>query len=152
MPHGPEDWSELALTALRRAGFRLGGARRQVVELLGREPCAVTALEIDRRLEGVGRASVYRALEQLELLGLIQRLEVGGEATAYERRDPGGEHHHHLVCGRCGTVVPFADERLERAIESVEGGTEFRVDCLEVVLRGSCGPCAAAAGTGPAPG
>ena len=144
---GAADWNALALTTLRRAGFRAGGARLQVVELLGREPCAVTALEIDRRLEGVGRASVYRALEQLEMLGLIQRVEVGGEAAAYERRDPAGEHHHHLVCGRCGAVVPFADERLERAIESLSTGGEFRVESHEVVLRGSCGRCSEAAGT-----
>jgi Fur family transcriptional regulator, ferric uptake regulator len=144
----PSDWTDLALTALRRSGFRTGGARRQVVELLGTEACAVTALEIDRRLKGVGRASVYRALEQLELLGLIQRVEVTGDAAAYERRDPGGEHHHHLVCGRCGVVVPFADDRLERAIESLQAGDGFKVESHEVVLRGSCGSCAEAAATG----
>jgi Fur family transcriptional regulator, ferric uptake regulator len=141
----PSDWTDLALTALRRAGFRAGGARRQVVELLGGEPCAVTALEIDRRLDGVGRASVYRALEQLEMLGLVHRVEVGGEAAAYERRDPDGDHHHHLVCGACGALVPFADERLEQAIESLGEGGGFRVESHEVVLRGSCGPCAEAA-------
>ena len=142
---GPSDWTDLALTALRRAGFRAGGARRQVVELLGREPCAVTALEIDRRLEGVGRASVYRALEQLELLGLAQRVEVGGDATAYERRDPDGGHHHHLICGHCGAILPFADDRLERAIESLDAGDGFTVESHEVVLRGSCVSCSESA-------
>jgi Fur family ferric uptake transcriptional regulator len=141
-PPSHDDWTELALTALRRAGYRAGGARRQVVELLGREECALTALEIDRRLDSVGRASVYRALEQLEQLGLVQRLEVGGEAAGYERRDPGGEHHHHLVCKHCGAVVPFADEELERAIETVSDASAFRVLSHEVVLRGECGACA----------
>jgi len=144
MPVSRNDWTELALTALRRAGYRAGGARRQVIELLGGEECALTALEIDRRLDSVGRASVYRALEQLEQLGLVQRLEVGGEAAGYERRDPGGEHHHHLVCERCGAVVPFADEDLERAIDAVSDASAFRVLSHEVVLRGSCGACAGA--------
>ena len=144
MPPPLDDWSELALTALRRAGYRSGGARRQVVELLAGEQCALTAREIDRRLDTVGRASVYRALEQLEQMGLVQRLEVGGEAAGYERRDPGGEHHHHLVCKQCGAVIPFADEDLERAIDAVSAASAFRVLSHEVVLRGECGGCSSA--------
>jgi Fur family ferric uptake transcriptional regulator len=144
MPASRDDWTELALTALRRAGYRSGGARRQVIELLGGEECALTALDIDRRLDSVGRASVYRALEQLEQLGLVQRLEVGGEAAGYERRDPGWDHHHHLVCERCGAIVPFADEELERAIDAVSDASAFRVLSHEVVLRGSCGACTGA--------
>lgn len=143
-PARHDDWADLALTALARAGYRSGEARRQVVELLGGEQCALTALEIDRRLDSVGRASVYRTLEQLEQLGLVQRLEVGGEAAGYERRDPGGEHHHHLVCERCGAVVPFADQDLERAIDAVSDASAFRVLSHEVVLRGDCGDCGAA--------
>ena len=82
-------WSERALRALSEAGFRSGGGRRKVVEVLGHEGCALTALEIDRKLPDVGRATVYRALDQLERLGLIQRVDVGGDAAGYERVDPG---------------------------------------------------------------
>ena len=142
------DWEEHALAALRGAGYRSGGARRRVVGLLAGEPCAMTALEIDRRLEGVGRASVYRALEQLEALALVQRIDLGGEAAGYERLDPGGTHHHHLVCARCGRVVPFADARLERAIHSVARASDFEVSGHEVVLRGACAPCVSQAETG----
>ncbi len=83
----------------------------RVVELIAGEDCAVTAIEIDRRLERVGRASVYRALEQLEELDLIRRVDLGGDSAGYERVDPGGDHHHHLLCERCGAVAPFSDER-----------------------------------------
>jgi Fur family transcriptional regulator, ferric uptake regulator len=134
-------WTGHALQALRGAGYRTGGARRRVVELLGAESCALTALEIDRRLEGVGRATVYRTLEQLAELGLVQRLDVGGEAAGFERVDPDGHHHHHIVCERCGEVVPFADSKLERAIEAVSRAAEFEVTGHEVVLRGTCGRC-----------
>ena len=81
-------WAEQAMRRLGEAGYRSGGSRRQVVELLGGESCAVTALEIDRRLDEVGRASVYRTLEQLEQLHLVQRVEIGGDAAGYERVDP----------------------------------------------------------------
>jgi Fur family ferric uptake transcriptional regulator len=133
-------WSEQATGRLNEAGFRAGAARRQVIELLEGEGCAITALEIDRRLPAVGRASVYRTLEQLEQLDLVHRVDVGGESAAYERNDP-GEHHHHMVCVRCGRLVPFEDPSLERAIHRVGEGAEFEVTSHDVLLRGVCPDC-----------
>ncbi|HEU4945005.1 MAG TPA: Fur family transcriptional regulator [Solirubrobacterales bacterium] len=134
------DWAEHALQRLDEAGFRSGGSRRQVVELLASERCALTALEIDRRLESVGRATVYRTLEQLEGLHLVQRVEIGGDAAGYERLDP-DEHHHHLVCEDCGRLTPFASEALEEAIAAVSRRSEFAVAAHDVVLRGTCASC-----------
>ena len=128
------------MSRLDEAGYRSGAARRQVVELLDGERCAVTALELDRRLAAVGRASVYRTLEQLEQLHLVQRVDIGGDAAGYERLDP-DEHHHHLVCEDCGTLSPFSSEELERAIEAIGRGTDFNVAAHDVVLRGSCAAC-----------
>jgi Fur family ferric uptake transcriptional regulator len=133
-------WAELAIRRLGEAGYRSGGSRRQVVELLAGEPCAVTALEIDRRLDSVGRASVYRTLEQLEQLHLVQRVEIGGDAAGYERVDP-DLHHHHLVCERCGRITPFASDALEEAIEAISRESEFAVSGHDVVLRGTCPAC-----------
>lgn len=133
-------WSEEATGRLNQAGFRAGAARRQVIELLEGERCAVTALEIDRRLPSVGRASVYRTLEQLEQLDLVHRVDVGGEVSAFERNDP-GEHHHHMVCVRCGRLVPFEDRELERAIHRVGEEAEFEVLSHDVLLRGVCPRC-----------
>src|SRR5215207_3779984 len=114
MPTAAPDsaWAEHALETLHGAGLRRGGARTAVVEALARHDCAVTALELDdelRRRSGVGRASVYRALEQLEQLGLVQRLEVSRGTAGYERVEPGGQHHHHAICRHCGRMVPFED-------------------------------------------
>lgn len=128
------------MSRLDEAGYRSGAARRQVVELLDGERCAVTALELDRRLAAVGRASVYRTLEQLERLHLVQRVDIGGDAAGYERLDP-DEHHHHFVCEGCGTLSPFASEELERAIEAIGREAEFTVAAHDVVLRGSCAAC-----------
>jgi len=134
-------WAEHASQQLSRAGYRSGGARRQVVELLAGEGCALTALEIDRRLNSVGRASVYRTLDQLEQLHLIQRVEIGGDAAGYERIDP-DEHHHHLVCESCGRLVPFSSEDLEEAIEAIGRRADFQIAAHDVVLRGACERCA----------
>lgn len=134
------DWVAHAMQRLDEAGYRSGAARRKVVELLGKERCALTALEIDRRLDSVGRASVYRTLDQLDQLQLVQRVEIGGDATGYERVDPDG-HHHHLVCEQCGQLAPFASEALEREIATISRRSDFSVAAHDVVLRGTCGTC-----------
>lgn len=95
------------------------------------------------RAEGtrVGIASVYRALEGLDELGLAQRVDLGDGIARYERSDPRGEHHHHLVCDDCGKVEPFEDPGLEEAIERVAGGRGYEVAAHDVVLRGACSDC-----------
>jgi Fur family ferric uptake transcriptional regulator len=140
-------WAEHALAALAAAGYRRGGARTAVVEALAGHDCAVTALDLEDEMRrgkpAVGRASVYRALEQLEQLGLVQRIEVCRGTAGYERVDPTGHHHHHAICRDCGRMVPFEDPRLERALEHVAGEMPgFDVAEHDVVLRGVCERCA----------
>ena len=145
-PNRGSAWVEHALVALGNAGYHRGGARLAVVELLARQDCAMTAIEIDDRLraadQAIGRASVYRTLEQLEELKLVHRLDMGRGMASYERIEPTGEHHHHVVCEQCGRVEPFEDPGLERAIGRLEGRVGFEVSAHEVVLRGRCPRCA----------
>jgi Fur family transcriptional regulator, ferric uptake regulator len=147
MPAGTRTaWADHAFEALRDAGLRRGGARTAVVEALAAHDCAVTALELDdelrRRRPRVGRASVYRALEQLEQLGLVQRLEVSRGTAGYERIEPSGDHHHHAICRDCGRVIRFEDAGLERAIDRLSRRVRFQVSEHDVVLRGVCDSCA----------
>jgi len=140
-------WVQQAEAALSAAGHRHGGARRALIELLGAESCALTAIEIEdalgRRGRRVSRASIYRILEQLEGLGLAQRVETGQAMVRYERTGGKDEHHHHLVCEACGAVMPFSDEALEQAISSLSSRVPLRVSEHEIVLRGECEDCAA---------
>jgi Fur family transcriptional regulator, ferric uptake regulator len=144
-PTPASTWRDHTLATLAAAGYRRGGARNAVVELLDRQTCALTAQEIDDRLreEGraVGRASVYRILEMLTELKLVQRIDVGQGVARYERHQPDGDHHHHLVCDDCGTIAPFEDPTLEQAIERVSRKLSFAVDEHDVVLHGSCKDC-----------
>jgi Fur family transcriptional regulator, ferric uptake regulator len=142
------EWTETTLAVLRAGGYRSGGARRTVVELLGRQDCCLTAQEIFDRLRAEGRsvgiASVYRVLDLLGEKGLVQRIDVGVGTARYEPVLPSGEHHHHLVCDDCGKVEAFADPELERVINRVEGRTGYSVAGHDVVLRGACTDCRAA--------
>jgi Fur family ferric uptake transcriptional regulator len=142
---GNSRWAQHALETLDDAGHRRGGARTAVVEALARHDCAVTALDLDdelrRRQPPVGRASVYRALEQLEQLGLVRRLEVSRGTAGYERIEPDGHHHHHAICRTCGRMVPFEDSKLEQAIGRLCEAMDFEVTEHDVVLRGTCQSC-----------
>jgi Fur family transcriptional regulator, ferric uptake regulator len=139
-------WSNDALETLNRAGYRRGGARRAVVDLLGRQRCCLSAQEIFDGLRKarrpVGIASVYRALDALVELRLVKRVDAGDGIARYEPAPASGEHHHHVVCRDCGKVEAFADPQLERVIDRVSGGLGYSVDEHEVVLIGACADCA----------
>jgi Fur family ferric uptake transcriptional regulator len=138
-------WSDQALAALRAAGYRGGGARRTVVEHLGAQTCCRSAQEIHDGIEGeggrVGIASVYRVLDSLAELRLVQRIDIGDGIARYEPALADGDHHHHLVCDDCGKVEPFADASLEVALERVAGRLGYDVAGHDVMLRGACAEC-----------
>jgi Fur family ferric uptake transcriptional regulator len=145
MARSVESWSEHAARGLTAAGYRSGGARRAVIEVLAEHDCALSAFEVEARLEKaprkVGRASVYRVLEELERLKLVSRVEVGHGVARFEPIDPGGHHHHHFVCERCGEISPFRDDELERVIHRVADRVAFDVGDHEITLRGTCAKC-----------
>ena len=117
-----------------------------MIEFLGRQQCVLSAREISEQLRAqgdpVGIATVYRTLELLSNLRLVQRLEMGAEPSLYEPAMPSGDHHHHhFVCDECGRVTPFEDPGLERAIKRLAARMDYSVGDHEVVLRGGCARC-----------
>jgi Fur family ferric uptake transcriptional regulator len=139
-------WAASAARALSDAGYRRGGARRAILELLDEQTCALSAVEIERALSDrqreVSRASVYRVMEELEEIGLVQRVEIGQGIVRYEPVRQGHGHHHHLVCDRCGRLEPFTDDGLERAIRRLSERLPAQVSEHEIVLHGACEDCA----------
>jgi Fur family ferric uptake transcriptional regulator len=148
-----QSWVASAETALAAAGHRRGGARSALLELLATQECALSAQEIEDALRArdtvgvpgrrVSRASVYRILDELERLALVQRVETGQAMVRYERVCAHSEHHHHLVCDECGVVMPFSDPGLERAIDRLSERVPLAVSEHEIVLHGACADCAA---------
>lgn len=118
-----------------------------MIEFLDGQHCCVSAQEIHDGLREngvrVGVASVYRALDGLTQLGLVQRIELGDGIARFEPARPGGDHHHHLVCDDCGKVEPFEDPALESAIERVAAGHGYAVAAHDVVVHGACNDCRA---------
>ena len=145
-PNAATEWAESARAALNEAGHRAGGAREAVVGLLAGQSCCLSAQEISDELRGagteIGLASIYRALDLLHEMGLVQRVEIGDGGSRYEPVIPGGEHHHHAVCDSCGRVTRFEDKRLEQQLERLAGRLRHRMSAHDVVIHGDCPRCA----------
>jgi Fur family transcriptional regulator, ferric uptake regulator len=141
-----ETWAERARRVLTENGHRSGQARKALVDLLDEQECARSVLEIEDRLRASGRpvarASIYRILDELERLRLVQKVQLGQEMARYEAVRTGAGHHHHLVCDSCGTVTPFSDDGLEDAIRKLSRRVPMRVSEHEIILHGDCGACA----------
>lgn len=140
-------WREHTQATLREAGHRSGSGRGAVIDVLARHGCLMSAndilAELHREGSRIGFATVYRALETLSELGLVRRVDPGTGSAAYEPVEPSGEHHHHVVCDRCGEVAPFSDDALERTIDELAHRMGHEIASHEVVLRGSCPACSA---------
>ena len=140
-----ERWAQRAQRVLAQANHQTGAARQALLELLDSQTCALSAIEIEDALRAtdrpVGRASIYRILDELERLHLIQKLQVGQTMARYEPIRTGHGHHHHLVCDNCGTVTPFTDPALENAIKKLSRRVPMRVAEHEIVLHGACQDC-----------
>jgi Fur family ferric uptake transcriptional regulator len=144
-PPSAPGWADYAAERLAGAGYRRGGARAALVGLLDRQECGLTAPEIETALGSserrVGRASVYRVLDELESLGLVSRVDIGDGVARYEPQRHSAEHHHHLVCDGCGRLTPFQDDALEQAIRRLAERVSFDVSDHDVTLHGCCERC-----------
>jgi Fur family ferric uptake transcriptional regulator len=139
-------WQDAAHEVIRRAGHSKGAARDALIEIMAQRDCAMSVTDIEQALgeRPVGRASVYRALDLLHSLHLISRVDVGDGVARYERGHLDHEnHHHHMVCDRCGVLIAFDDAELEQAIHKLSDRLGFDATEHEVTLRGACPDCRA---------
>jgi len=93
---------------------------------------------VKKVMPSLSLATIYKALETLEQLGVIEEVATASDA---KRFDANCEQHHHLVCTRCDKVVDLYDARFDRltAPRSLGG---FVVEELTVQVRGLCAACA----------
>jgi len=89
----------------------------------------------------VSRATVYRTLEVLERGGFIEAVETGRGEVVYEHV-LGHEHHDHMVCLRCGKIIEFRDDELERRQELAAAREGFSIQRHSLRIYGHCRDCA----------
>lgn len=141
--------SATVLAALGERGFRLTEPRRALAELIAGHAGHFTAedlLDESRRRDlGLGRATIFRGLDTLTELGLVERLDLPNGAHAFVACEPSREHHHHIVCSRCGRAEPVPDCGMAAVVDEVAHRTGYTVDTHRIELFGVCPACRGAA-------
>jgi Fur family ferric uptake transcriptional regulator len=125
--------------ALRERGGRFSAARRLVLEALF---AADVPLPAEAVAPGLDRASVYRALEYLEELGVVRHVHLGHSPGLYALT--GGGEKEYLVCERCDKVTAVPAERLDAVRDLVERELGYRARFSHFPIVGLCADCAAA--------
>jgi Fur family ferric uptake transcriptional regulator len=132
--------------ALVDAGYRLTAPRRALAQLIASRRGHFTAEDLlgesRRRRLGVTRATVFRSLDVLSELGLVERLDLPTGEHAFVACEPA--HHHHIVCSRCGRSTEVADNGLEAVAAAIERQSGYRVDAHRLELFGRCPACRSA--------
>jgi Fur family ferric uptake transcriptional regulator len=131
--------------SLSGAGRRLTGTRRAVARAVAAQRGHFSAEDVlvaTRDLHPApGRATVFRSLDLLTSLGLIERVDLPDGSHAYVACQP-AEHHHHLVCERCGRSTEVGDLGLSPILRRVETQTGYRIERHRLELYGLCPACA----------
>lgn len=99
------DVQELVEARLLHGDLRYTAGRRAIVELLVANIGPISISDIARQLPDVPRSSAYRHLVDLERVGVVRRVAANDEFTRFELAEDLTEHHHHLLCTLCGSVV-----------------------------------------------
>src|SRR5688500_10084942 len=135
--------AELWLTQLQENGYRLTGARRAVVEAIEKSTRALTPLEVyDRarkKYHALGLVTVYRTLEKLEELHVIQRVHQPRGCQAFIAASQ--EHEHLLLCQNCGQVTFFEGDDLDTLIGAISKKTGYQIREHWLQLFGLCQAC-----------
>ncbi len=126
--------------------LRMTRERELVIQSIAMHEGHFTVSGIVRKLQSEGSAvapsTVYRIIPHLMEAGLIRKApqaDADGE-QAYElihRR----EHHDHLICDRCGEVIEFVEESIERAQEKVAAKYGYKLKKHNLELHGVCRAC-----------
>lgn len=131
---------------LRAAGQRYTGGRRDLVERLLAAAQPVTIPELLDRPPRLAQSSAYRNLAVLEQTGVVHRITTSGDFARFELAEDLTEHHHHLICSRCGAVEDFTapaglERTLGRAVAAIEAAHRFTAERHRLDLIGLCADC-----------
>jgi Fur family ferric uptake transcriptional regulator len=135
-----------ATTRLRADGQRYTPRRRALVELLAQVDQPLTIPQLLEQRRDLAQSSAYRNLAVLERAGVVHRIVTTDEFARYELAEDLTEHHHHLICSRCGDVADFTvpsavEHDIEAALSKVAKRAGFHTTGHRLDLVGTCASC-----------
>lgn len=136
---------------LKERGLKTTSQRTAILKVLLAQPDQhLTAEEIydlvKKDWPDIGLATVYRNIQLLSEMGLIDKLNLDDGYVRYEIGDSDQgrhHHHHHMICISCGKVFAFQEDLLDNLEAKIEQTTGFVVSDHEVKLYGRCIDCMA---------
>lgn len=139
---------------LKERGLKTTSQRMAILKVLLDQPDShLTAEEIydlvKKDWPDIGLATVYRNIQLLSEMNLIDKLNLDDGYVRYEIGDQNQQshhHHHHMICISCGKVFAFQEDLLDNLEQKIEQTTGFVVSDHEVKLYGRCAQCLAKGG------
>jgi len=128
---------------LKTKGLKVTPARLAIFETLFKIKHPETVQEIHKKLKKnkIDLVTLYRTLDSFEKMGLVRKVDLHKDAVYYELNM---EHHHHIVCIKCGTIEDFKvcniDLLTKKIIRKASNFKTINEHCLE--LFGICNACA----------
>jgi Fe2+ or Zn2+ uptake regulation protein len=131
---------------LRQISQRYTSGRREVVELLAGAGHPVSIGDIAELAPGLPRSSAYRHLVDLQQVGVVRRVAANDEFSRFELAEDITEHHHHLLCTRCGKVTdvtpsPAFEEAMSKYLAGLTSSNGFVTDDHRLDVLGACSDC-----------
>jgi Fe2+ or Zn2+ uptake regulation protein len=137
---------ELIEVRLRRVDQRYTSGRRAMVDLLIALGHPVSISDIAAQLPSVPRSSAYRHLVDLQTAGVVRRIAASDEFARFELAEDLTEHHHHLLCVRCGKVTdvtPSAafERQVSVTVDELAMAEGFEPQSHRLDVLGVCAGC-----------
>jgi Fur family transcriptional regulator, ferric uptake regulator len=134
-----KDWLE----QLQAQGYRLTAPRQAVVDIIAASQHVLSPFEVfeqaRQRYPKIGLVTVYRTVEKLEELGLIQRVHQPSGCHAFIAAFSG--HQHLLICENCGRVEFFHGDNVDGLMDEVGAKSGYKIHDHWLQLFGECSEC-----------
>ena len=132
---------EKSRRVLNTTGVRVTNQRALILETLrqGHMDADEVYRQARKKQPRLSLSTVYRTLQKLKNLGLVDELHFDEAHHHYEIKQPVG--HHHLLCLGCGKILEFECPRREKMKEDVTQQKGFKVTGIEVHMTGYCSDC-----------
>ena len=129
---------------IQKAGLRRTAQRDLILEIFLRTEEHLTSEDlyflVHREDQTVGHTTVYRTLKLLTEAGLAREVRFGDNKTYYEHHF-NHEHHDHMICTECGTVLEFFSQQIENLQDKMAMKFGFRPTHHSLRMWGVCAEC-----------
>ena len=132
-----------SLSLIHKKGHRITRQRRLILSIIEESDEHLNVQAIYRiareRDQNISLATVYRSLELLKEINLVQEHSLGEDHGHFEKCDP--KSHFHFTCSTCGAVIEFQIPPLSSWMETLAESKNLKIDEIHLFITGACKDC-----------